>query len=214
MNRWRFGLLVAAGVLVLVVVAAGTVFYVKIYQPIGSPLVAMAGANRLEERRLQNQAAFVPPASGELTGEQTANFVAVEEGVQKRLAVGTDVLVRKQADLEPASKAHTLSVQKTLLAFGDMKGLYLSAKAAQIEAMNRVDFSKVEFEWVRKQLYQAAGLRLSQLDVSDVIAGVPDAVVKVREFEPDGRVPGQNERLARPLASKLQAWLSLGFFGL
>jgi len=214
MNKWSFGVLVAAGLLVLVVVAAGTVFYVKIYQPIGSPLVAMAGASRLEERRLQNQAAFVPPASGELTGEQTADFVAVEEEVQKRLAVGTDVLVRKQADLERASKANTLSVQKTLLAFGDMKGLYLSAKAAQIEAMNRVDFSKVEFEWVRKQLYQAAGLRLSQLDVSDVIAGVPDAVVKVREFERDGRVPGHNERLARPLASKLQAWLSLGFFGL
>jgi len=214
MNKWSFGVLVAAGLLVLVVVAAGTVFYVKIYQPIGSPLVAMAGASRLEERRLRNQAAFVPPASGELTGEQTADFVAVEEEVQKRLAVGTDVLVRKQADLERASKANTLSVQKTLLAFGDMKGLYLSAKAAQIEAMNRVDFSKVEFEWVRKQLYQAAGLRLSQLDVSDVIAGVPDAVVKVREFERDGRVPGHNERLARPLASKLQAWLSLGFFGL
>ena len=41
-----------------------------------------------------------------------------------------------------------------------------------------------------------------------------NATVQVRRFEAGGRVPEHNQRLARPLASKLQTWLALGFFGL
>ena len=214
MTRLRVGLLIVAGVLLLVVGTAGTVFYVKIYRPIQSPLTALFGAKTLEDRRLQNRAEFLAASSGELTGAQVANFVAVEEAVQKQLASGTSFLRQKQADLERASTADALSVRTTLLAFGDIKGVYLNAKVAQIDAMNGANLSKDEFEWVRKQLYLAAGLHLSQLDVSELLAGVRDPTVTVRQFEPSGRVPEQNERLARPLASKLQSWVVLGFFGL
>jgi hypothetical protein len=214
MKRLGIGLLIVAAILLLVVAIAGTVFYVRVYRPVGSPLMAMAGAKTLEEKRLRNQAEFLPPVSGELTGGQTANFVAVEEDVQKNLGTGAAVLARNQADLERASTANSLSVRTTLLAFGDIKSVYLTAKMAQIDAMNRANFSKREFEWVRRQLYSAAGLRWSQLDVSEVLDGTPDAAVKIRQFEPGRDVPEQNERLARPLASKLQAWLASGFFGL
>ncbi len=80
--------------------------------------------------------------------------------------------------------------------------------------MNRANFSKAEFEWVRRQLYSAAGLRFSQVDVSEVLAGVPNPTVAVRRFEPTGDVPDQNHGLALPLASRLQTWSALGFFGL
>ena len=214
MKKLGVGLLIAAGVLVLVAATAGTIFYVKVYRPIASPLMAIAGARTLEEQRLQNHGAFLPPISGELSAEQAARFGAVEEEVQKQIANGTALLASKQADLLRASDTHALSVPATLSVFGNIKGVYLKAKVAQIDAMNRANFSKEEFEWVRRQLYAGAGLRWSQLDTTDVIAGVPDATVEVRQFEPGIRVPGQNERLAKPLASKLQEWLALGFFGL
>ena len=92
MKRLGVALLVAGGVLVVAVVAAGTIFYIKIYQPIASPLMAIAGAHTLEERRLQNQLEFVPPGSGEITDQQAASFVAVEEAVHKHLATGISVL--------------------------------------------------------------------------------------------------------------------------
>jgi hypothetical protein len=138
----------------------------------------------------------------------------VEEEVQKQLSTGTTLLARKQADLQGARDANALSVRTTLLVFGDIKSVYLNAKVAQIDAMNRVNFSKGEFEWVRRQLYVAGGVPWSQLDVSEILTGVPDATVRVRRFDAGGRVPDHNQRLARPLASKLQAWLALGFFGL
>jgi hypothetical protein len=106
-----------------------------------------------------------------------------------------------------------LSVGVTLLVFGDIRSVYMSAKMAQVDAMNRANFSKEEFEWVRKQLYAAAELSWSQVDVSDVIAGTHDPTVEVRQFSP-GQPVSANERLARPLAPKLQAWQALAFFGL
>ena len=125
-----------------------------------------------------------------------------------------ECLARNQATLERADESDALSVRTTLLAFQDIKGVYLNAKMTQIDAMNRTHFSKREFEWVRERLYDAAGLRWSQLDVSEILSGVRDATVVVRHVEPGGRAPEQNQRLASPLATKLQGWRALGFFGL
>jgi hypothetical protein len=214
MKGLGIGLLIAAGVLLLVIGTAGTVFYLKIYRPVGAPIAALGIAKKVEDLRLQNRTEFLPPISGELTEAQTANFAAVEGRVQEQLATRNAVLAQTQADLERANEANVLSVPTTLLAFGDVQGFYVDAKKAQVDAMNRANFSKEEFEWVRKQLYHAAGLRLSQLDVSEILAGVRDATVQVHRFEQGGPVPERNQRLARPLASKLQAWGALAFFGL
>jgi hypothetical protein len=214
MKKTGVALLIAGGVLLLALGGAGTVFYVKVYRPIGSPLMAMAGGKALEERRLQNRVEFLPPASGQLTAEQTTKFVGVEDEVLKQVASGIAVLTQGQRDLEQARDANALSVRTALRVFGDIKAVYLNAKVAQIDAMNRANFSKAEFEWVRRQLYRAAGLRLSQVDVSDVLAGVPDPTVVVRQFELTGSVPEQNQHLALPFASKLETWNALGFFGL
>ena len=214
MKRTGVVLLTVGAVILLAVAAAGAVFYVKVYRPIGSPLMAMAGGTTLEKRRLKNGAECLPPSSGELTGDQAGRFAAVEDKVQQRLGTRVSILALNQADLEQASKPRTLSVPIALKAFGRIKAVYLDAKMTQIDAMNRANFSKKEFEWVRKQLYDAAGLRWSQLDVSEVFAGVPDAVVVVRTFDATGKVAEHNQRLALPLAAKLETWAPLGFFGL
>lgn len=214
MTKLRLGLLITAGVLVLLLGAAGTVFYVRVYRPIGAPLMAMSGATTLEAQRLQNRTEFVPSPSGDITKEQADRFVTVEQEVHSRLATGAAVLAQKQAELERANEASSLSVRATLLVFGDIKRIYLDAKVAQIDAMNRASFSKAEFEWVRRHLYSAAGLRLAQLDVSEIVAGDRDATVFVRRFAPEEPIGGVNERLARPLAPKLETWLPLAFFGL
>jgi hypothetical protein len=134
--------------------------------------------------------------------------------VQHRLETRISLLALNQADLEQASETRTLSVKVALKAFGQIKRAYLDAKMTQIDAMNRANFSKKEFEWVRKRLYDAAGLRLSQVDVSEVVAGVPDAAVVIRTFDPTGHAAEHNQRLALPLAAKLETWAALGFFGL
>lgn len=212
MKRTGVVLLTVGAVILLIVGVAGAVFYVKVYRPIGSPLMAMAGGMSLE-KRLKN-VTFLPPASRELTADQVARFAGVEEEVQRRLHTRLSSLAVNKAALEQASETRTLSLAVALKAFGQIKNAYLDAKTTQIDAMNRANFSKKEFEWVRKQLYDAAGLRLSQVDVSEVVAGEPDAAVVIRTFDPTGHAAEHNQRLALPLTAKLETWAALGFFGL
>lgn len=214
MNRLGRALLILGGVCLLIVVAAGTVFYVKVYRPIGSPLMAMAAGKTLEERRLRNHTEFLPPSSAALTADQVARFVAVEEDVQRRLADRIALLARNQAALERASETHALSIPAALQAFQEIKTVYLDAKVAQIDAMNRTNFSKAEFEWVRHRLYAGADLRWVQLDVSEVLAGVSDATIAVHVFEPPGQSIAYDSRLALENVAKLKTWTTLGFFGL
>lgn len=213
MKKIRLALLILSGLLLLIVGAAGTFFYFKVYRPIGAPLMAIAGAKTLEDRKLQQHGPFEAPSSGELTGDQTSRFVDVEEAVRKQLGTGMAFLAQGRADLEGARDGRTVPVKATLAAFGSVRRVFLDAKVTQIDAMNRANFSKAEFEWIRRQLYSAASLPLSQLDATELTAGVPDAMVVIREFTPEGALPA-NQRLARPLASKLQEWAVLAFFGL
>jgi hypothetical protein len=213
MTRLRFWILVACGVLLLLLGTGATAFYFRIYRPIASPLMAISGARTLEERRLENKG-FMPSGSG-LTDRQVEHFIDVEESVAKQLTTaGMTLLAQKQADLTRATGAHVVSTRETLAAFGAIKGPYLDAKMAQIDAMNRVHVSKEEFEWVRRQLYRAAALACSQLDVSEILAGERDAGVYVRSLDASVQASEHDERLAEPIAQKLRSWLPLAFFGL
>jgi len=214
MRKLGVVILIVFGVLLVIGGAAGTYFYLAIYRPIASPLLAISGARTLEQQRLKNQADFLPPGSGEVTGAQAAGFSAVESAVVTHLGNRAVTLEQKRVTLEQASAANALTLKATLAAFADLKPVLLSAKLVQIDAMNRANFSKEEFEWVRQQLYAAAGVTFAQLDVSDLISGVPDSAAVVRPFAPGGRTVDRNLELAKPLAAHLQAWTSLAFFGL
>ena len=207
-------LLTAAIVIVVLLGGFAAAFYVMIYRPIGSPMMAMVGTHTLETRTLQNRGPFDPPASGALTPEQVTRFVSVEEAVAARIGASAPVFEQKRLDLEQATEADVLSVRRALPAFADLKAPMMAAKVDQIAAMNRLNLSKQEFEWIRRELYRAADLEFTQLDVSDLLAGGPDPTLSVRRFPPDDPVRPENAGLAKPLAQKLAAWRAFAFFGL
>jgi len=208
-------LLATAIAIVVLLGGLAAAFYFTIYKPIASPMLAMVGTHTLETRMLQNREPFEPPDSGVLTREQATAFVSVEEAVAARVGASAAVFEQKRLDFEQASEAHELSVRWALPAFADLKAPIMAAKVDQINAMNRLNLSKQEFEWIRRELYRAAGLEFTQLDVTDLVDGVPDASLHVHRFPPDeGSAYPENAALAEPLAQKLAAWRTFGFFGL
>lgn len=213
MAKLRTALLVVAGTIVLLLVIGGTFFYLRVYKPISSPLMAMSTARILEERRLTNHDPFTATGSGKLTADQVRRFVAVEETVDTKVAGGAAALAAQQAALERADADGQLTVRTALSAFGEIKPILMDAKMTQIDAMNRERFSKAEFEWVRNQLYRGAGLRFARIDVSEILDGVQDAGVRVRAA-PDGPAPDANRVFAQPLAARLEQWRAFAFFGL
>jgi hypothetical protein len=212
MTGLQKGLLIGAVSFILLVGACSAGFYFKVYKPIASPIMAMAISKTLEDKQLTTHD-FTKPGSGEVTPEQLQRFVAVEEAVEARVAGGATALAEQQHVLERAEEANELTLKTALGAFGAIKPVLMTAKPRQIEIMNREHFSKREFEWVRDQLYRAAAIRLTRVDVSDVLGGVPDPAVRVRTLAAQ-EIPPANQALAHTIAGKLESWRAFAFFGL
>ena len=212
MTGLQKGLLIGAVSFVLLIGACTAGFYFKVYKPYAEPIMAMAISQALEDKQLKTRD-FTKPGSGEVTAEQVRRFVAVEDEVEIKVANAAISLADQQQVLERAEEAGTLTLQTALGAFGAIKPVLMTAKPLQIEAMNREHFSKREFEWVREQLYRAAAIRLTRVDVSDMTSGAPEPSIRVRTV-PEQEIPPANQALARPIAAKLQSWRSFAFFGL
>jgi hypothetical protein len=211
MTRLQKGLLIGAVSFVLLMGACGAGFYFAIYKPYASPMMAMSISHALDQQLSEKD--FTKPGSGEVTTEQLRRFIAVEEAVETRIGDGRSALVEQQAVLERAGKAGDVVLDAALGAFGAVKPMLMDAKPRQIEIMTRERFSKREFEWVRDQLYRAAGINLTRVDVSDLFAGAPEPAIRVRALSPQ-EVPAANQTLVGPIVARLEAWRAFAFFGL
>ena len=211
MTTLQKGLLIGAVSFLLLVGACSTAFYFKVYKPYASPMMAMAISHAMDEQLTTHD--FTKPGSGEVTAEQVRRFVAVEEAVESHIGGGRAMFVEQQGALERADKDGEVKLESALGAFGPLKPMLLSAKPLQIQAMNREHFSKREFEWVRDQLYRAAAIPLTRVDVSEMFSGGPDPAIRVRPVSPQ-EVPAANQALARPIAARLETWRAFAFFGL
>jgi hypothetical protein len=212
MKKWQVALLVVAGTLVVLVVGAGTAFYVMVYKPLVSANMYVGVGERLESR-ITKKAPYDPPADGRLTADQVTRFLAVRERVEARLgsAAATaraehDALMREPRG--PTSRA-------VRAALGNIGGAYMQAKQAQFEAFNDVGFSKAEYEWVRARVYPAAGLELVQLRVREILddPGNLDHVVGITRHS-SGAADPRDRALVEPYRSRLARGLVLEFFDL
>ncbi|MGH8017529.1 MAG: hypothetical protein ACREIA_04455 [Opitutaceae bacterium] len=144
---------------------------------------------------------------------RTFNY-ASETGLGARL----DALSTKYQSLQKLSgeQGETPSLSELFEALKDLSGLVVEAKRAQVAALNQKNYSLQEYEWTRRQIYQAAGIPIDgtfQQIIRDASTGkVPDfekAIVR----EPVN-VPERNKELVAPHANELIERSALAFFGL
>jgi len=208
------------GVILLVVVAAGIGGYYFIYRPARTYLASFQQLGEIPqiERQVKNQAPFSAPESGELTSAQVDGFMSVAGQIQARLGGRADELKAKYDEFDRARQGEggDASVSQVLGAFRDLASFFVEGKRAQVEALNQVGFSLDEYTWVKERVFAAAGMVLTQIDVTELsrAAGgeVPDLDAKRTEL--DEEVPEQNRALVQPHIAKLREYLTLGFFGL
>jgi hypothetical protein len=213
MKTWVKVLLIVAAVLFLAAVGAVTAGYFMFYKPLLSANTYVGGARRLESI-IANKSPYDPPGSGELTDDQVARFVTVEERVQRtvgsRIATfRTQYEVLTQTPDGPTSR----TVRR---AMGEIGGVYLQAKETQYRALNEASFSKAEYEWVRQQVYAAAGLPFTHLDLPEILAdpGNLEEVIPIERAPAGAVAAGRNQHLVEPHAARLKDWLLLAFFDL
>lgn len=215
------------GLLVLGVLVGGVAYLawgylrpaVTTVTDMASGVTQFGGATDID-RDLRHTALFDPPPSGELTADQVARFVRVQQQVQAALGDRRDAFAARYRELSPRAPDGTVAVpslQDLVGGVKDLSGVYLDAWRAQVAAMNAAGFSRSEFSWVRGRVYQAAGLDAVRYDARDLAQGLERLAEGARLDVPAVTLPDAptaNRALVRPHLELIRSWLGMAAFGL
>ena len=216
MSTIRRQLAIAGAVLVVTLVGVGTFGYQRYYKPLVRPMAFLRAAELLDES-IRNTAPFQPPTSGELTAEHWSRYCEVEAAVAKVMGPAVGVAANERDSLIGSSSRRPEAVPRiaALMAVSRIGPIYVKAKQAQVDAMNRVSFSREEYRWVRRQVFASSGLALDELDLNGLRTAAQDQrnVVDIRTIpaEPKATANGAVVSGRRP---PLESWLALAFFDL
>lgn len=163
---------------------------------------------------------FEPPANGELTQTQVERFLAVQSRVRSDLDSRWGEVEKKSAEIR--SKADSKRTDWTLseftTVFSDIANIYLDGRKSQITALNTQRFSEAEYEWVRRRVYEAAGVQLAgNLDLSKIEDLARDNAGKSGVELPAmdlPKVPEKNIALVKPHTEKIKSWIPMAVLGL
>lgn len=213
----------------IVAVVAGLGFGVASYYAFrfARPMIESAGDYVARARdlasigaRINNKTDFAPPDTGELSEGQVDRFLAVQTRVRSEMGDRWSEVEAQAAAIRRKTETSRsdLSVAELQAVFSSLANVYLDARKAQVNALNVQKFSSGEYAWVRRRIYEAAGLQLAHgvdLSALEDLArnGAQRTGVQLPEVSlPE--IPKRNLELVRPHASKLRAWLPMAILGL
>jgi hypothetical protein len=170
--------------------------------------------------RITNKAPYVPPVNGELTLSQVDRFIAVQGRVRADMGDRWGQIEAKSAEIQRRTENNKtdLSLNEVASVFSDLANIYIEARKVQVNALNVHKFSDDEYSWVRRRVYEAAGMQLAHgIDMSRIEDIARSGAQKSGMNMPDiskPEVPPTNIRLVTPHVAKLKEWIPMAVLGL
>ena len=170
--------------------------------------------------RINNKTPYEPPVTGELTAAQVDRFVAVQGRVRSDMGDRWGQIETKSAEIQRRAQNNKtdLSLNEVASVFSDLANIYIEARKVQVNALNIHKFSDDEYSWVRRRVYEAAGVELAHgIDMSRIEEIARSGAKKSGMNMPDiptPQVPETNSRLVKPHIAKLKEWMPLAVLGL
>jgi len=169
--------------------------------------------------RVANKTPYVPPANGELTQTQVERFVAVQGRVRDELGDRWTEIETKSAELrQRTAGSQALSFSEVTSVFKDLANIYVEARRVQVNALNIHKFSDGEYAWVRRRVYEAAGVELaSAIDMSAIEDLAREGAQRTTTKLPDMPLPSVSEAnitLVKPHTAKVKEWIPMAVLGL
>jgi len=159
---------------------------------------------------------FEPPKNGELTQQQVERFVAVQTRVRSELNDKWEQIEKQSKEIRARADANrndwTLAEFSSV--FSQIANVWVDGRRSQVNALNIQRFSEGEYEWVRRRVYEAAGITITgKIDLSKIekLAGEQGVTVPQMDL-PD--VPQKNIELVKPYVEKIKEWIPLAALGL
>ena len=215
---------VLAGCLIVLVIAAVGFAAAGYYAYRAMKPVIENASNYMDQARevarlgeeIKIKTPYEPPASGELTQAQVERFLAVQSRVRSELGDRWGQIEQKSKELRARTDANrndwTLSEFTSV--FSDIANIWVEARKSQVTALNIQRFSEGEYEWVRKRVYEAAGVELAHsIDLSQIekLAGQQGVTIPAMDLP---KVPEKNIALVKPHAAKIKEWIPMAALGL
>ncbi len=169
---------------------------------------------------IKNTSSFQPPANGELTQTQVERFLAVQSRVRSDLNGTWAEVEKKSAEirLKAESRRTDWTLSEFTNVFSEIANIYLDGRKSQITALNTQRFSEAEYEWVRRRVYEAAGVQLAgNVDLSKIEALARDNASQNGLDLPAmdlPKVPEKNIALVKPHTAKIKEWIPMAVLGL
>lgn len=170
--------------------------------------------------RITNKSPYVPPANGQLTATQVERFVAVQTRVRDELGERWSAIETKSAEIRDKTRAdqRDLTFAEFTSVFSDLAAIYTEARRAQVNALNVQRFSDAEYTWVRRRVYEAAGMEVAGgIEMAKIEELARGGAMKSSVTLPDlpkPKVPEANIKLVKPHLAKIKEWVAMAFIGL
>lgn len=208
MKKLLVGCLIVVVIAIIGVGAAGYFAYRAVKPVIDNASNYMEKAREVTRlgENITVKTPFDAPASGELTQQQVERFIAVQTRVRSELSDKWTEIERKSKELR--DKANFTSV------FSDIANIWVDARKSQVNALNIQKFSEAEYEWVRRRVYEAAGVELAgSIDLSRIesLAGRNGVTIPDVDLP---KVPEKNIALVKPHVAKIKEWIPMAALGL
>jgi hypothetical protein len=148
---------------------------------------------------------YQPPGDGSITEEQFQRFLVAQRDMRQAMEGRMTELKEKfesmQADIDREERE--AGIGEIVTAYRGLGDLLLEAKRAQVEALNRYNFSLQEYMYVRNQTFKAIGR-----DVA--VAAYGDQSMQTRTWD----VPDETVEMVAPHREELLEGYAFAWFGM
>jgi hypothetical protein len=148
---------------------------------------------------------YQPPGDGSITEEQFQRFLvaqrAMRESMEGRMTELKQQFESMQEDLDRDDR--DVGITEIVTAYRGLGELLLEAKRAQVEALNRYNFSLNEYMYVRNQTYRAIGQEVA-------VAAYGDTAMQEQTWQ----VPDETVEMVAPHREELLEGYAFAWFGL
>ena len=203
MGKFMVGCLV---VVLVLLVAGGTTAYFFVIKPgmeFAGDVARMGEEFQELNDDIVNTGDFSPPRDATVSEAQFRRFLSTQRYMRDRLAERLQELDRKYEAMKDESGQEEMGIKEMAQAYRDLGELILSAKRAQVEALNAQQFSLAEYTWVRNRVYRAIGQSVAVAAVGEKGPGTVPS-----------RVAPATVEMVEPHREELMETHALAWFGL
>lgn len=195
-------------VVVVLVGAGGTAGYFLVIKPAWQFVGGIQEFGQEYARlnaEIEQQQAWQPPASGDLDGDQFQRFLVAQRDMRQAMEGELEALKVRFEAMNEDIKAdqRDMNVSELFGAYQGLGDLLLKAKAAQVEALNRYNFSLQEYLYVRNQTFRALGQEVA-------VASFGDQAPQRSE----GQLPDEVVEMVAPHREELMEGYAFAWFGI